>query len=163
MGMCGQRHVPAALPRQSPGSHCIGAIRYSDYWLRTSHKLISVILNSQDGDYKESLLLRHHVSCWICTDVSENCVASVFIVYQPRRWWLQLAPKRRCVCVCVCVSIHQKTCCNTTENSNLYQLICPKWLKVTSVCFSKYFLVINAANGLGSIYEFKMSIFVLNY
>lgn len=38
-----------------------------------------------------------------------------------------------------------------------------KMVKVTSVCFSKYFLVINAANGLGSTYEFKMSIFVLNY
>jgi amino acid transporter len=38
-----------------------------------------------------------------------------------------------------------------------------KMVKVRSVCSSKYFLIINAANGLWSIYEFNVSIFVLNY
>jgi hypothetical protein len=134
--------------------------RYSDYWLRTSHKLISVISSSQDGDYKESLLLRHHVACWKCTDISDNCVASVFSVYQPRRWWLQLAPKRRCACVCTHPPEYM-----LQQNSKQQSLPTDlsKMVKVRSVCFSKYFLVTNAANGLGSIYEFKMSIFVLNY
>jgi len=135
MGMGGQRHVPAALPpaktryplyRRLSGHQVRSgrvrknlpppgfdprtvqpvAGRYSDYWLRTSHKLISVIWCSQGGDYKDSLLLRHHIAWWICTDVLEKCVASVFSVYQPRRWWLQLAPKRRYVCMYVCVYIY---------------------------------------------------------
>jgi hypothetical protein len=25
MGVCGERHAPAALPRERPGTHCIGA------------------------------------------------------------------------------------------------------------------------------------------
>jgi hypothetical protein len=38
-----------------------------------------------------------------------------------------------------------------------------KMVKVRSVCFSKYFLAINVTNGLESICEFKMFLFVLNY
>ena len=179
MGMGGQRQVPATLPpakNRYPLYRRLGghqgqsrrvrktvpppgldprtvqpvAGRYNDYWLRTSHKWIIVIWGIQDGDYKESLLLRNHIAWWICTDVSENCLASVFSVYQPRRWWLQLVPKRRfacvrvrvCVCVCVCVYIYIYIYTPTDLS---------KMGIVRSVCFIKYFLVMNAANGLGSI------------
>jgi hypothetical protein len=66
------------------------------------------------------------------------------------------------VCVCVCVYPLEYMSQHNRKQQSLPTDL-SKMVKDRSVCFSKYFLVINVANGLGSNYEFKISILLLNY
>ena len=148
MGIGGQRHAPDALPRAKtryplyrrltepqgwsgrvqktsppsgfdPRTVQTVASRYTDCWLRKSHKLISVIWGSKEGDYKESSITTPYSLVDVNLRSGEMCCFSL------QRITATKMVATACSKTSVYTYTHPNTCRNTTESSDLYQIVCP--------------------------------------